>query len=232
MINEAQHHRGGSSLGGNGGARSRLKLAGYFSLLSVAHYLILDAEPHCDPSQARARRGDQEAQILKEGQLRLDPPGLEIPVQNMFPPAYPAPDSLSEDERASERPATKGGDRAVKMRRRSPWKGDAGNSAAPTELDNKGAYSVSCWVRCGYRHGRFPIVHIHLAMAQTLRQSPIPSRTQFGRAGPGPLFIALTVGVVASIPNERGVNPKRTWRQTQAGVAPNPNPCQLYPLPF
>jgi hypothetical protein len=50
-----------------------------------------------------------ETRILKEGQLRLDPPGLEIPVQDLFPPAYPAPDSLSEDERASERPATEEG---------------------------------------------------------------------------------------------------------------------------
>jgi hypothetical protein len=36
-------------------------------------------------------------------------------------------------------------------------------------------------------------------------------------------LIALTVGMVA-------VDPKRTWRQTQAGVAPNPNPCQLFPI--
>jgi hypothetical protein len=43
-------------------------------------------------------------------------------------------------------------------------------------------------------------------------------------------LIALTVGMVPSIPNRRGASPKPTWRQTQAGVAPNPNPCQLFPI--
>jgi hypothetical protein len=36
--------------------------------------------------------------------------------------------------------------------------------------------------------------------------------------------------MVPSTPNRRGANPKRTWRQTQADVAPNPNPCQLFPI--
>ena len=36
--------------------------------------------------------------------------------------------------------------------------------------------------------------------------------------------------MVPSIPSRRGVDPKRTWRQTQADVAPNPNPCQLFPI--
>jgi hypothetical protein len=31
-------------------------------------------------------------------------------------------------------------------------------------------------------------------------------------------------------PSRRGANPKRTWRQPQADVAPNPNPCQLFPI--
>src|SRR3984885_2724290 len=43
-------------------------------------------------------------------------------------------------------------------------------------------------------------------------------------------LIALTVGMVPSIPSRRGANPKRTWRQTQADVAPNPNLCQLFPI--
>jgi hypothetical protein len=53
-------------------------------------------------------------------------------------------------------------------------------------------------------------------MAQTLRRSPSPSQIQPSRARLA--LIALTVGVVPSIPNQRGVNPKPTWRQTQAGV--------------
>jgi hypothetical protein len=43
-------------------------------------------------------------------------------------------------------------------------------------------------------------------------------------------LIALTVGTVPSIPNGHGANPKPTWRQPQADVAPNPNPCQLFPI--
>jgi hypothetical protein len=78
-----------------------------------------------------------------------------------------------------------------------------------------GAYSVSCWVRGGYRHGRFP----YCAGASRWRNAP------------GELaLIALTVGMVPSIPNGRGASPKRTWRQTQAGAAPNSNPCQLPPI--
>ena len=36
-------------------------------------------------------------------------------------------------------------------------------------------------------------------------------------------LIALTVGMVASIPDQRGASPKPTWREPQAGVAPNPS---------
>jgi hypothetical protein len=36
--------------------------------------------------------------------------------------------------------------------------------------------------------------------------------------------------MVPSIRRPRGASPKPTWRQTQAGVAPNPNPCQLFPI--
>jgi hypothetical protein len=37
-------------------------------------------------------------------------------------------------------------------------------------------------------------------------------------------------GAAARIPRARGAKPKRTWRQPQADVAPNPNPCQLFPI--
>jgi Uma2 family endonuclease len=86
-----------------------VKLAGYFSLPSVAHYLILDADNHMAIHHKRGLGAVIETRILKECRLRLDPPGLEIPVQDLFAPAYPASDSLSEDERASERPATEEG---------------------------------------------------------------------------------------------------------------------------
>ena len=63
-----------------------VKLAGYFSLPSVSHYLI----PHADNRRAiHHKRGPGdliETRILKDGQLHLDPPGLAIPVQDMFAP--------------------------------------------------------------------------------------------------------------------------------------------------
>ena len=63
-----------------------VKLAGYFSLPSVAHYLILDADSRMVIHHKRGVGDLIETRILKDGQLRLDPPGLEIPVQDMFAP--------------------------------------------------------------------------------------------------------------------------------------------------
>jgi hypothetical protein len=85
------------------------KLAVYFSLQSVAHYLILDVDNRMAIHHKRGRGDVIETRILKKGQLRLDPPGLGIPVQDLFAPAYPASDTLSENEPASERPATEEG---------------------------------------------------------------------------------------------------------------------------
>jgi Uma2 family endonuclease len=85
------------------------KLAGYFSLPGLAHYLILDADNRMAIHHKRGLGAVIETRILKEGRLRLDPPGLEIPVPDLFAPAFPAPASLSQDERASERPATEEG---------------------------------------------------------------------------------------------------------------------------
>jgi Uma2 family endonuclease len=60
------------------------KLAGYFSLPSVAHYLILDADNRMAIHHKRGLGDVIETRILKEGQLRLDPPGLGIPVQDLL----------------------------------------------------------------------------------------------------------------------------------------------------
>jgi Uma2 family endonuclease len=61
-----------------------VKLAGYFSLQSVAHYLILDADNRMAIHHKRGLGDVIETRILKEGQLRLDPPGLGIPVQDLL----------------------------------------------------------------------------------------------------------------------------------------------------
>jgi hypothetical protein len=82
------------------------QLAGYFSLPGVAHYLIFDAENRTAIHHKRGLGDMIETRILKEGPLRLDPPGLEIPVEAMSAPVFPHPNSLSVDERASKRPVT------------------------------------------------------------------------------------------------------------------------------
>jgi Uma2 family endonuclease len=63
-----------------------VKLAGYFSLPSLAHYLILDADSRMAIHHKRGLGDVIETRILRDGQIRLDPPGLDIPVQDMFPP--------------------------------------------------------------------------------------------------------------------------------------------------
>jgi hypothetical protein len=44
----------------------------------------------------------------------------------------------------------------------------------------QGAYGVSCWVRGGYWHGLFHIVHVEIA------PSPIQAESKFSQAGPSP----------------------------------------------
>ncbi len=60
------------------------KLAGYFSLPSVMHYLILDPERRVLIHHKRGQGDVIETRILTEGVVRLDPPGLEAPVAAMF----------------------------------------------------------------------------------------------------------------------------------------------------
>jgi Uma2 family endonuclease len=60
------------------------KLAGYFSLPSVAHYLILDPDRRVLIHHKRGQGDIIETRILTDGLLRLDPPRLEAPVAEMF----------------------------------------------------------------------------------------------------------------------------------------------------
>jgi Uma2 family endonuclease len=61
-----------------------VKLTGYFSLASLAHYLILDPERRVVIHHKRGQGDIIETRILTEGLLRLYPPGLEAPVAEMF----------------------------------------------------------------------------------------------------------------------------------------------------
>jgi Uma2 family endonuclease len=61
-----------------------IKLRGYFSLPSVAHYLIVDADLRFVTHYARGSTGAIVKRILRDGRLRLDPPGLEFAVADLF----------------------------------------------------------------------------------------------------------------------------------------------------
>jgi Uma2 family endonuclease len=63
------------------------KLSGYFSLPSVQHYLILDPERRVVIHHKRSVGDAIETRVLTDGAARLDPPGFEIAVDALFPPA-------------------------------------------------------------------------------------------------------------------------------------------------
>ena len=60
------------------------KLAGYFRVPSVHHYLIVDPDRRLVIHHARGEGDVIATRIVREGALRLDPPGLEVTVGEMF----------------------------------------------------------------------------------------------------------------------------------------------------
>jgi Uma2 family endonuclease len=61
-----------------------VKLDGYFSLASLAHYLILDPDRRVMIHHRRAHAGAIETRVLREGMVILDPPGFEAEVAAFF----------------------------------------------------------------------------------------------------------------------------------------------------
>jgi Uma2 family endonuclease len=61
-----------------------VKLDGYFSVSSVEHYLILDADRRVMIHHKRGQAEAIETRILRDGVIRLDPPGLEAEVAGFF----------------------------------------------------------------------------------------------------------------------------------------------------
>jgi len=61
-----------------------VKLDGYFSLRSVEHYLILDPDRRVMIHHKRSQAEAIETRILRDGVVRLDPPGLEAEVAGFF----------------------------------------------------------------------------------------------------------------------------------------------------
>ena len=64
-----------------------VKLAGYFSLSSVAHYLIFDPGRRTVIHHRRGASDVIETRIFTTGALPLDPPGLTLTVEELFPAA-------------------------------------------------------------------------------------------------------------------------------------------------
>lgn len=62
----------------------RDKLAGYFLVPSVEHYLILDPEDRLVIHHTRGTGEVRGTRLVRDGELRLDPPGLTLPVAAFF----------------------------------------------------------------------------------------------------------------------------------------------------
>ena len=61
------------------------KLAGYFRVPSLQHYLIVDPDQRFVIHHARGERDMIATRIVRDGALRLDPPGIEIAAADIFP---------------------------------------------------------------------------------------------------------------------------------------------------
>jgi Uma2 family endonuclease len=61
-----------------------VKLADYFRVASLAHYLIVDLVRHLVLHYRRQPDGAIMVAIVKDGELVLDPPGITVPVAGLF----------------------------------------------------------------------------------------------------------------------------------------------------
>jgi Uma2 family endonuclease len=60
------------------------KLAGYFRVPSVRHYLIVDLDQRIVIHHRRDAADAIATRIMGEGSLRLDPPGIELAITDVF----------------------------------------------------------------------------------------------------------------------------------------------------
>jgi Uma2 family endonuclease len=70
------------------------KLADYFRLPSIAHYLIVDPEKPRIIHHARAIDDTILTRIVSDGTIRLDPPGLELAMPDIYPGPPSSPGEL------------------------------------------------------------------------------------------------------------------------------------------
>jgi Uma2 family endonuclease len=71
---------------GNAATDLRDKLRGYFLVPSIEHYLIVDPDKHLVIHHARGEADIVATRIISDGTVRLDPPGIELQVRELFPP--------------------------------------------------------------------------------------------------------------------------------------------------
>jgi hypothetical protein len=81
---ERPTRRGGGGLAVSRGIDTGAKLAAYFSLPSMWHYLIVDIDKRVVIRHRREGESDIRVRILGSGQLSLEPPGLSIAVPDLF----------------------------------------------------------------------------------------------------------------------------------------------------
>jgi Uma2 family endonuclease len=63
------------------------KLAGYFNVPSIRHYLVLDPDDRLVVHHERREDGLIVSHILTEGAARLVPPGIELALSELYPTA-------------------------------------------------------------------------------------------------------------------------------------------------
>ena len=63
---------------------AQIKLAGYFRLPSVMHYLVIDPDRPLVLHHARNADGTILTRIVSDGLIGLDPPGIEITVGDIY----------------------------------------------------------------------------------------------------------------------------------------------------
>ena len=63
---------------------SSVKLKGYFKVPSIMHYVIVDPASRVVVAHQRRADGGIATTIVHSGELRLDPPGISVPVTALF----------------------------------------------------------------------------------------------------------------------------------------------------
>jgi Uma2 family endonuclease len=63
---------------------AQIKLAGYFRLSSVMHYLVIDPDKPLVLHHARNADGTILTRIVSDGMIGLDPPGIEIAIGDIY----------------------------------------------------------------------------------------------------------------------------------------------------